>query len=176
MRFSSPVAVLVLAMLMLAASPVSAPSRSGKLSVVYLLDVTRPRQITLVEPVAGALDGILFYALIVQAQPTDEIFHLQETGDLALESGSYAQRTIAEVGRALEPQTIVEDIPDFFTSVRSDLAHFEALAAGRAGVVVYGIVPGGTLKDGERGSLTLRYGWGDEVESFAFPFVVPVRS
>jgi len=128
-------------MLTLGGTPSGPASRSGDDSVVYLIDVARPTEIALVQPVPGALDGIVFYVLVVQAHPTTEMFHLEEARDLALESGSYSQRTLAEVGRPLEPQTIVEDIPDFFRSVRADLRRFEALAAGRDGMASAGRSP-----------------------------------
>jgi hypothetical protein len=175
MRTLHSLCLLALASLVLGAAPSQPPRAAGADSVVFLLDISRPIEVALVELMPEATDGLVFYFLVLQARPTEAIFIIQETRDFKFETGSYSERTTAELGAPLEPQMIVEDIPDFFASVRPDLQKHQALVRGREGIVVYGLVSGGRLVTGEGGTVSGHFGWGPEVQQFDFAFSVPPK-
>jgi len=156
-----------------AKNPQPIGTAEGTLSAVSLLDVSRPGRLGLVEPVARARDGLIFYFLVTRKQPGTEYLSLKELRDFQVGPESYAAITKAELGATLEPQTIVEDVSDFFLRVRPDLYPLEALRRQREAYVVYTLVPGAKLPDGSRGTVTVRFGWGDQLESFSFRFSVP---
>lgn len=94
---------------------------------------------------SDAEDGLIFYFLIVRNRADSGMFTIQETRDFAIDDRSYADESMARLGRSFEPQTIVEDIADFFRAVRPDLhAGFESLENGEA-IVAYTLISGASL-------------------------------
>lgn len=155
--------------------PTEKAVRAGELSTVHLLDIKRLADRSPTELESDVVDGLIFYFLIVQSRADSGMFTIQETRDFTIDDRSYAEESMARLGRSFEPQTIVEDVVDFFRTVRPDLhAGFESLQNGEA-IVAYTLISGGSLTANQRGEVTAHFGWDNELENFTFAFIVPVE-
>ena len=180
MRVLSAIAAILLwATSSLANSVAEQPERPrlvGAFSTVTLLDVLRPTSGFHLKTAAGADDSLVFFFLISRGPGANGPFTLRETRDFLVDGHSYSSATRTLLRREFEPNTIIEDVPDFAGKIRPDLA--QAVSSARPDAdcaVMYTLISGAALQPRSRGNITVEVGWGARVEPFTFPFGVPSR-
>jgi len=159
---------LIVSSVLAAAAEPTASLKTGKLSTVQLLPVSRlePKSET------AAPDGLTFH-FVVTRKPDAGPLALKETRDLLLGGESYQAKTKAELGRQFEPGTEVNTASTFFVRHRP-LARFAPEDANTA-LVISVSIGGARLFAGTSVEVTLNVGAAKQVEPFTFNTVVPEK-
>lgn len=160
------------------AEPDKRPATESKeLSTVTLLEVTPLPQDR--SPTSEKPDGLVFIFLVVSRHPSPGLPTLTELRDFELDGESYRELTASKLGRAVEPETVIEDVPDFISKTRPDLAPRIVVPAGLEAVVLTTTIAGAPLPATGRCRVVLKVGWDKKTEPFAFAFdiaQVPTRT
>lgn len=161
---------LCLAFLLASIAGAAEPTRSakiqtGRMSTIHLLATGRVTQ--------GAPDGVRFLFMVTPNPGISGAPTIKETRDFLIAGNSYQERTQAEIGRRIEPETVLDSASGFFKQQpgarrlapeKIDGAHILAIS-----------IRGAKLEAGERGEIGVSFGFNKEVEPFTFAFVVPPR-
>lgn len=141
----------------------TARNQIGRMSTVQLLATGRVTQ--------GAPDGMRFLFLVTPTAGTLGAPTLKETRDFLIEGQSYQERSQSELGRRLEPETLVDNAAGFFAKQPGA----RRLAPEKIdGAKIISINIGGAkLETGTRGQVSVSFGFNKEVEPFTFAFTVP---
>lgn len=152
--------------------PGSIQVREGKFSRVTFLGFEEASPELAARAEEGAPAAYVFYFLVERKPGFPGRPTLRELRDFRIGKESFQQRAQAQLGRRYEPTTVVQDVSDFATEVRPDLARVLP-ESGEDQFALFTVLPGAPIGSGDTGSVTLRVGWGDQVEPMLFEFEVP---
>jgi hypothetical protein len=147
------------------ASPALA-SKTGSLSTVSLVEA---RRLTAEEATrSSAHGGLRLTFLVARSSASSGPFSLSELRDMTVDGKSYADTTFEAMKRRFEPQTSIEEPRNVRLGTRTVDEAFKV--GGTTAVVMVTTLYGGTVPAKGDGALTLKVGWGQRLEEFAFRF------
>jgi len=154
------------------ARPQTTPAiRQGRMASVVLLDVGRLDHEAAARDCPGSVEALRFIFLVARQPTAQGLFTVTETRDFQLENRSYREDSARLLGDAIEPVTIIDDVPDFVAS-HPDLV--DRIPGGfQADATMTVVVGGAALPGSGQGQVTAKVGWGGDTEPFVFPFALP---
>jgi len=148
------------------ADPANSRTQNGQLSTVSLLATQRISG-------KGAPDGIRFLFLVARKPGVTGQFTLKETRDFIIAGESYQEQTQADLGKKVEPGTVVDSAEGFFA--KQPGARHLAPQDIKDTYVLTVAISGAQIAAEAKGEIVLRVGFDKEIEPFTFRFIAPLN-
>lgn len=147
-----------------AAEPPGGKLQTGRMATAQLLATARVAS-------SEVPDGMRFLFFIRRQPDITGNFTLKETRDFLVGGESYQEKTLAELGKRIEPQTVFDTAENFFS--RQPGARHLAPEDIKAAYILTITIGGARLSPGTRADITINVGFEKQVEPFTFRAPVP---
>jgi hypothetical protein len=144
------------------------------LATVILLEIGKATPEYIKNHMPKAEDGLIFSFLIFSKAGEEGLFSLSELRDFEVDGISYAEITKNKLSTLIEPQTIVEDIPDFIAKYRPDLKEKINVPDLSEAVVMITAIGGTKLPPEGKCNVIIDVGWGEKTELFSYEFPLSI--